>query len=296
MLQKPSTKTRIETLQEILHLETKLQLQKPSTKTRIETRWPRLRMFFLLSVAKAVYKNKDWNLRICVSPAKCMLCCKSRLRKQGLKHFGPPKSKCKACVQLQKPSTKTRIETEYYYSDNCSHWEFVTKAVYKNKDWNMIPWGPLPQGFFLVAKAVYKNKDWNFLRQPLLAQESYKVAKAVYKNKDWNRIQVQGLHTILPQRCKSRLQKQGLKLDKFRTTANNVFSSCKSRLQKQGLKRFLCLCSSGYISSVAKAVYKNKDWNSVPGFVNLVKVVPVAKAVYKNKDWNLEYPSLLLLI
>ena len=91
MLQKSSTKTRIETLlwftvkSHFVHL-----LQKSSTKTRIETRFDVLRSVLLGHVAKVVYENKDWNNMIAGLSIKSISGCKSRLRKQGLKQSETP--------------------------------------------------------------------------------------------------------------------------------------------------------------------------------------------------------------
>ena len=170
--------------------------------------------------------------------SKILRCCKSRLRKQGLKRHLPPSLPI-FYLSLQKSSTKTRIETWTSIWQPHPKTAPVAKVVYENKDWNT-PYLIAVCNGFPVAKAVYKNKDWNGFIAPvasflacMLQKRSTKtrietvktayrcitkddiVAKAVYKNKDWNIIR------IMP--------------------ANKCFGCCKSGLQKQGLKPFLPL-------------------------------------------------------
>ena len=153
-------------------------LQKSSTKTRIETCTLPSTLSQYRIVAKVVYENKDWNSFYHLIPVIDHSCCKSRLRKQGLKHtpcilfllllLGCCKSRlrkqglkqlpalilshweqsCKSrlrkqglklfnilpttllLTKLQKSSTKTRIETS-----NLLEKGLIQKTVYLVK-WN----------------------------------------------------------------------------------------------------------------------------------------------------------------
>ena len=87
MLQKSSTKTRIETFSSPFSLPSfYFRLQKSSTKTRIETLYEIADFMLFAVVAKVVYENKDWNLLLLLRSTRSLL-------------------------SLQKSSTKTRIET-----------------------------------------------------------------------------------------------------------------------------------------------------------------------------------------
>ena len=141
-----------------------------------------------------------------------ILCCKSGLQKQGLKH-------CMPIINEVHPIPS------------------VAKVVYENKDWN-IALSALGFNVVLkVAKVVYENKDWNssgscfgFNSDTIRLQKSstktmietiirvfirpvfFSVAKVVYQNKDWNVFPNANTCMSLHTRCKSRLPKQGLKL------------------------------------------------------------------------------------
>ena len=85
-------------------------LQKPSTKTRIETSPPDTRVIVTGIVAKVVYENKDWNKSMTFLFCGNINGCKSRLRKQGLKHNYIPAVRClddRRCkIGLQKQGLK----------------------------------------------------------------------------------------------------------------------------------------------------------------------------------------------
>ena len=142
-MQKPSTKTRIETIQQgfllhvpfLLRCKSSLQkqglklcncqirisvfyrkwLQKRSTKTRIETSGNWSEHLLLLHCCKSGLQKQG--LKRLSSPISITLLfcnrCKSRLQKQGLKHNRTSISTL-IFSQLQKQSTKTRIETILY--------------------------------------------------------------------------------------------------------------------------------------------------------------------------------------
>ena len=160
-------------------------LQKPSTKTRIETFSHQCHLTNICQVAKAVYENKDWNLWMQVIFFRISDSCKSRLRKQGLKHSAERFSN-KCFFELQKPSTKTRIETITSSSSNVPQLP-VAKAVYENKDWNICTF---------VFSDCFSDSCKSRLRKQGLKQFAFshfcgfcaQVAKAVYENKDWNKI------------------------------------------------------------------------------------------------------------
>ena len=214
-------------------------LQKPSTKTRIET----FNVLFGFSfsnekVAKAVYENKDWNSTMCIScssPLSSMLqkpstktrietencrlasfrawkSCKSRLRKQGLKHD---------CHIL---SLQVVIN--------------VAKAVYENKDWNfIISCATCSYCSWIVAKAVYENKDWNILLV-LFTFIFYSSCKSGLPKQGLKHLMC---FLVFPFQMK-KLQKPSTKTRIETPLCVSVALlryrlCCKSRLRKQGLKQ-----------------------------------------------------------
>ena len=107
--------------------------------------------FVIFKVAKAVYKNKDWNIN---SFVYCFL----------------------SCPKLQKLSTKTRIETKTTFSF-IKPPPKVAKAVYKNKDWNIISSGVSQRTFKMLQKRSTKTRieTSNLLEKGLIQKTVYLV-------------------------------------------------------------------------------------------------------------------------
>ena len=87
--------------------------------------------------------------------------------------------------------------------------------------------------------------------------------------------------------CKIGLQKQGLKLVCiYLRFAPRVYFCCKIGLQKQGLKRFLPLTSDSQCTGRCKIGLQKQGLKHSHFSVRIFSRCFVAKAVYKNKDWN----------
>ena len=159
-LQKWSTKTRIETIFAVRGNSISLLLQKWSTKTRIET----------------------FNSTICIS--NFITCCKSGLRKQGLKqHRCQYKKYCRTRCKsgLRKQGLKRLWNMPVLYLHGYLQ---VAKVVYENKDWNQVL-TRFPFTSYIVAKGSKKTRieTSDIFVVSLQVSQS---CKRVYENKDWN--------------------------------------------------------------------------------------------------------------
>jgi len=262
LLQKPSTKTRIETILSTSKATIILSLQKPSTKTRIETLFSRYSHIFLHIVAKAVYQNKDWNiftsfLFLYVS----LLVAKAVYQNKDWNNLLLPYMPL-GIRTLQKPSTKTRIETLIILTPLSWALFLVAKAVYQNKDWNMSKQGFSLLTFFSIRcksrlpKQGLKQLSLSALLLLLLRLQkpstktrietiliSYTIISGSPLQKPSTKTRIETFN--LPshqssyyQSCKSRLPKQGLKQSLIMFSTPALSPRCKSRLPKQGLKQF----------------------------------------------------------
>jgi len=134
LLQKQSTKTRIETNVLLFLPLNRSQLQKRSTKTRIETHVHFFQDQRLRPGCKRGLQKQGLKHNISLSDAYSITCCKSRLQKQGLK-----------------PTRICEVRLEHVH---CSCKSSLQKQGLKHS--SFLPFFPecLP-----VAKAVYQNKD-----------------------------------------------------------------------------------------------------------------------------------------
>ena len=215
--------------------------------------------------------------------SKILRCCKSRLRKQGLKLFHYCLNIFEG-ISLQKSSTKTRIETIYSANPHLFSYELQKSSTKTRIETFHSHWYNIQSGIS-VAKVVYENKDWNVVSGALLI--------------------------FVLKSCKSRLRKQGLKRYTDISMAL-IWPKLQKSSTKTRIETYSLWSSVWFVfPKVAKVVYENKDWNSEISSIVLICLRScksrlrkqglkhfwmrynvcnasrkVAKVVYENKDWN----------
>ena len=137
-------------------------------------------------------------------------CCKSGLRKQGLKHFISVFFSVLRCNHCCKSGLRKQGLKHLYYDAGLHKYPVVAKVVYENKDWNNKHCVSFLH-FLLLRLQKWSTKTR--IETPFFdfcALFVISGCKAVYENKDWNPV-LQIQPSLNSHMLQSSLRKQGLK-------------------------------------------------------------------------------------